>query len=45
MGHKKAHRMSLTAVGQVATPTPATLWITDGRHGKADAPVVKTKAF
>ena len=32
-------------VGQVTTPAPATLRITDGRQGQAEAPMVKSKAF
>ena len=44
-GHKKAHCPSLAVAGLVSASAPATLWITDGRQGKADAPVVKSRDF
>ena len=44
-GHKKSQCPSLAAVGKVVAPAPATLRITDGRQGRADAPVAKSRAF
>ena len=44
-GHKKANCPQLTASAPVKAPAPATLRITDGRQGKAEAPVVRSQAF
>ncbi|XP_042758243.1 uncharacterized protein LOC122198135 [Lactuca sativa] len=44
-GHKKAQCPSLVAVGPVSAPAPATLRITDGSLGQADASVMKSMAF
>ena len=44
-GHKKSQCPSLTSAGKVAAPAPATLRITDGRQGRADAPVAKSRVF
>ncbi|XP_023770579.1 uncharacterized protein LOC111919200 [Lactuca sativa] len=44
-GNNKAQCPSLAAAGLVSAPSPATLWITDGRQGKADAHVVRRTAF
>ena len=44
-GHKKANCPQLTASAPFKAPTPATLRITDGRQGKAEAPVVRSRAF
>ena len=44
-GHKKANCPMLTASAPVKAPAPATLRITDGRQGKAEAPVVRSRAF
>ena len=35
----------LTVSASVKAPAPATLRITDGRQGKAEAPVVRSQAF
>ena len=44
-GHKKAHCPSLDAARSVSAPAPATLRITDGRQGRSNVHVVKSKAF
>ena len=44
-GHKRSQCPSLAAAGKVHAPAPATLRITDGRQGRADAPVAKSRAF
>ena len=44
-GHKKANCPQLTVSAPVKAPAPATLRITDGRQGKAEAPVVRSRAF
>ncbi|XP_052624820.1 uncharacterized protein LOC128132335 [Lactuca sativa] len=44
-GHKKSQCPSLAAVGKVVAPAPATLRITDGRQGRAEAPVAKSRVF
>lgn len=44
-GHKKAKCLSLASGGLVVAPAPVTLGITDGRKGKAEAPVVRRRAF
>ena len=44
-GHKKAHCPSLAFGEPVKEPAPVTLHITDGRQGKADAPMVRSRAF
>ena len=45
-GHKKANCPQLTAASvPVKALAPATLRITDGRQGKAEAPVVRSRAF
>ena len=44
-GHKKARCPSLFLAGQVMAPAPATLTITDGRQGRAEAPAVGGRAF
>ncbi|XP_052620076.1 uncharacterized protein LOC128126364 [Lactuca sativa] len=44
-GHKKANCPQLTVSASVKAPAPATLQITDGRQGKAEAPVVRSRAF
>ena len=44
-GHKKSQCPSLAAAGKVAAPAPATLRITDGRHGQGEAPMAKSRAF
>ena len=44
--HKKANCPQLTAASApVKAPAPATLRITDGRQGKAEAPVVRIRVF
>ena len=40
-GHKEAHCPSLAAARPVSTPAPATLRITDGHQGLADALAAK----
>ena len=42
--HKKADCTRLSR-GALVTPTPTTLRIIDGRQGKAEARVVKSRAF
>lgn len=32
-------------VGPVLVAAPSTRWITDGHHGRADAPTAKSRAF
>ena len=44
-GHKKANCPQLTASASVKASAPATMRITDGRQGKAEAPVVRSRAF
>lgn len=44
MGHKKVDYTSLI-VGAVSTPATLTFRITDDRQGKAEAPVVRSRAF
>ena len=44
-GHKKANCPQLTAAALVKAPAPTALWIMDGRQGKAEAPVVRSRAF
>ena len=43
--HKKAHCLSLAAVGPMSASALATLRITDGRLGRVDAPAVKNMDF
>ncbi|XP_023731847.1 uncharacterized protein LOC111879616 [Lactuca sativa] len=43
--HKRSRCLSLAAVGKVTALTPATLRITDGRQCRAEAPVMKSRAF
>ena len=43
--HKKASFPSLAAAGQVVAPAPINSRITNGRQGKADAPVVRSRVF
>ena len=44
-GHKKSQCPSLAAAGKVSAPAPATLRITDGRQGRVETPVAKSRAF
>ncbi|XP_052622446.1 uncharacterized protein LOC128127794 [Lactuca sativa] len=44
-GHKRSDCPSLAAARQVAVPAPATLRITDGRQGRTEVPVAKSRAF
>ena len=45
MVHENANCSSFLAARLVVTPAPATLRITDGRQGKADAPVIRIMDF
>ena len=44
-GHKRANCPQLTVSAPVKAPAPSTLQITDGRQGKAEALVVRSRAF
>ncbi|XP_023747608.1 uncharacterized protein LOC111895775 [Lactuca sativa] len=44
IGHKKADLSRLSG-GPMVAPAPTTLRITNGHQGKAEAPVVKSRAF
>ncbi|CAH1421118.1 unnamed protein product [Lactuca virosa] len=44
-GHKKSQCPSLASAGQVVAPAPTTMRITDGRQGRAESSVAKSRAF
>lgn len=44
-GHKKANCPQLTVSAPVKPPAPATLRLTDSRQGKAEATLVRSRAF
>ncbi|XP_052622888.1 uncharacterized protein LOC111885268 [Lactuca sativa] len=44
-GHKRSQFPSLAAAGKVMAPAPATLRITDGRQGRAETLVAKSRTF
>ena len=44
-GYKKSYCLSLSVAGKVVATAPATLRITEGRQGRSEALVVKSRDF